>query len=455
MKSANKTQLLFLLIMLVCSLSASAQQKPIALTGATIVDVTNYGNTNHDLHNAVVIIQNGKIIKVGSKPKTKIPKGAQVIDVTGKYIVPGLIDGFTTINNQGQANAYLYMGVTTVGGGMRRDEGRGEFFYGADPSPSIKQIESIPGDIADDTLEYKEKLSPEDIHRISHELDKIDSLKSARVSTILVHHRFPVEMLNKLMRQLKKHNMSAIGELNLMPYQTAMDAGINSFVHTSRYILGAMPDSVRIPNMKTPEDTAVFKIWRSWFYNFSIDADTGFINYGKKIASSGTALMPTLSLLYSSLPNHKNLWKEPAAVLLDPKDIWLPMDTATGKSNSVISARRALRELEIEKGFAKVGAHYVTGSGADAVGAMPGISEHIEIEMLHNIGLTNRQALAAATNNFSIFYRWKEIGLIEAGRNADVLVLSTNPTEDLENLKKIEIVFLNGKRINRLQLLKK
>src|SRR5437868_3994427 len=102
----------FLLLWIV---QTGAQQKPVALTGATIIDVKNYGNNNHDLHNTIVIIQNGKIKTVGSKLTTKIHPNAEVIDVTGKFIIPGLIDGFTTINNQGQANAYLYMGVTTVG----------------------------------------------------------------------------------------------------------------------------------------------------------------------------------------------------------------------------------------------------------------------------------------------------------------------------------------------------
>lgn len=454
-KPFMKHTLLFFLLLFILFNAANAQPRPIVLRGATVIDVSGFGNNNHDLENTIVIIQNGIIKNVGNTQTTKIPAEAEVINVTGKFIIPGLIDGFTTINNQGQANAYLYMGVTTVGGGMRRDVGRGEFFYGANPSPHIKQIESIPGDAWDDTLEQKEKLSPEDIARISRQLDNIDSLSKAGVSTILVHHRFPGELLGKLMRLQKKYKMSAIGELNLMPYQSAMDAGINSFVHTSRYILGAMPDSVRIPNMKAPEDTAVFRIWRNWVMNFPIDTDTGFINYANKIASSHTALMPTLSLLYSSLPNHKNLWKEPAAAVLDPKDIWLPMDTATGASSSIIKPKRALRELAIEKGFARAGAHYVTGSGADAFGAMPGISEHIEIEMLHNIGLSNRQALAAATNNFAVFYGWKNIGQIEAGRNADMLVLSANPIADLENLKKIDMVWFSGKRINRSELLKR
>ncbi len=434
--------------------NATAQKIPIALTGATIIDVTNYGNNRNDLQNQTVIIQDGKIKKTGNKKTIKVPANAEVIDVTGKYIIPGLIDGFSVLNNQGQANAHLYMGVTTITCPFNRDDRRGDFFPGSNPSPHVQLTADIPGfDL--DSLEYNGKLSPESIARIDHELDNLDSLKAAGFTSILAHHRFPQELLTKLMQQAKAHHISVIGELNSTPYQSAMDAGINSFVHTSRYILGAMPDSIRIPFMHAPDDSLARVNFANYVRTFPISTDSGFIHYAKRIASSHTALMPTLSLLYSSLPDHKNLWKEPAATVLNYKDIFLPMDTATGKSTSWISAERAMQEIAIEKGFAKAGVHYVTGSGADAFGTLPGISEHTEIKMLHDIGLTNRQALAAATNNFSIFWGWNDIGLIQEGRNADLLVLSANPIDDLENLKKIEIILLNGKLIDRNNLLKK
>lgn len=434
--------------------NTTAQQIPIALTGATIIDVTNYGNDRNDLQNQTVIIQDGKIKKTGNKKTIKIPANAEVIDVTGKYIIPGLIDGFSVLNNQGQANAHLYMGVTTINCTYNHDNRRGDFFSGSNPSPNVHLIAVVPG-FGLDSLEYNGKLSPESFARIDHELDNLDSLKAAGFTVILAHHRFPQELLTKLMQQAKAHHISVIGELNSTPYQSAMDAGVNSFVHTSRYILGAMPDSIRIPYMHAPLDSLAHAHFFNYFMTFSIQTDTGFINYAKRIASSHTALMPTQSLEYSSLPDHKNLWKEPAATALNYKDIYLPMDTATGKSSSWITEKMAIRGIDIEKGFAKAGVHYVTGSGADAFGTMPGISEHTEIKMLHDIGLTNRQALAAATNNFSIFWGWNNIGLIQEGRNADLLVLSANPINDLENLKKIEIILLNGKRIDRNNLLKK
>lgn len=108
----------------------------------------------------------------------------------------------------------------------------------------------------------------------------------------------------------------------------------------------------------------------------------------------------------------------------------------------------------IDSFFASKGIHYLTGSGADVFGTMPGISLHTEMEIFSSFGMTNRQVLAAATNNFSLIMGWTNIGKVEKGRQADLLVLDGNPLENLENLKKIRYLFLNGMLIDRNTLLK-
>lgn len=428
-----------------------AQEKPVALVGGTIVDVTNYGNSFHDVPDAVVIIQHGKITAAGNKYKIRVPGNARVFNIRGKYIVPGLIDCFSVIGTQGQANSHLYYEVTTVVAGPGDDRRKG-FFPNGNPSPHIKMLTTIPSDKLEDSLEIKNELTKTDILKVSLEIDKIDSLKKNGIGTILLQHMFPEELIPKMVAQCNKYGINTIGEIQHAPYRSGLKWGVNSFVHTSRYILGAFPDSIFVL-ANNENDTLAWKRFYKYFYEFSINTDNYFGKYARTIAYSHTALMPTLSMLYSSLPGHKNIWKEPAAYLTAPEDVFLPMDTATGKSTSWISQKNAFREIEIEKAFIKSGVHYITGSGADAFGTLPGISEHIEIQMLHQYGLTNRQAMAAATNNPSVFNYWANIGLIEAGRDADILVLSANPEKNLENLKMIDMLWLKGKLTDRKKLL--
>ena len=169
--------------------------------------------------------------------------------------------------------------------------------------------------------------------------------------------------------------------------------------------------------------------------------------------------MPTESLLvYTNMSFAKNPWNERVASIIDEKDIiHEPLDKATGKwkNPSPMREKAAPVLFAMDSVFIRSGAHFLTGSGATAFGTMPGISLHTELEVLSHAGLNNREVIAAATNNFSLLWDWKHIGKIEAGRDANILVLSADPLESLENLKKIEILMLQGKRIDREQLLKK
>jgi hypothetical protein len=446
-----KIKLILIIIPVLIFNRTMAQEKPVAIVGGTLVDVTGFGNSTLDIQPSVVIIQHGRIIAAGYKHRVKIPPGTTTINAEGKYIVPGLIDCFSVIGTQGQANSHLYYGVTTIVAGPGNYQ-RAGFFPQANPAPHIKLRGNIPSRTLEQSLEKKSTLSPDDIRQVSLEIDKIDSLKKAGVNTILLQHMFPEELIPKMVAQCSKYGINTIGEIQYAHYSAGLKAGINSFVHTSRYITGAFPDSIFVSTRNQHDSLANVRFGR-YLYGFNIDTDPNFNSYAKTIASSRTALMPTLAMLYSSLSDHQNIWKEPGAWLTDPKDVFLPMDTATGKSTSYISTKSANRQIEFEKAFIKAGVHYITGSGADALGTLPGISEHIEIQMLHRYGLTNRQALAAATNNASIFNHWANIGLIEAGRDADLLILSANPVTDLENLKKIDMLLLKGKLIDRKSLL--
>ena len=126
---------------LLASSQAPQAPVPLVLAGGTIIDVTDWGRSAKDLQDAVVIVQNGRITDVGTRASLPVPKGARIIDCTGKFIIPGLIDGFAGMNSQAEANANLYMGVTTVVASS--DNRRGHVDLGANPTPRIYLLDSI------------------------------------------------------------------------------------------------------------------------------------------------------------------------------------------------------------------------------------------------------------------------------------------------------------------------
>ncbi len=90
----------------------------------------------------------------------------------------------------------------------------------------------------------------------------------------------------------------------------------------------------------------------------------------------------------------------------------------------------ALRLWRINETLFAAYPHYLAASGAPVEGALPGISMHTELELLVRLGFSPREALAAATNNYSLQFGWNELGLIAPGRRADILVVDGDPTAE-------------------------
>lgn len=112
------------------------------IQNATLLDVNNLGKTENDISNACILVKNKHIEWVGKcGEKPDLPNGTKIIDASGKYVMPGLFDGFAAINNQSYCNAYLYMGITNI---ISVDGGRrGDFFGDGNPSPNIYRLEGV------------------------------------------------------------------------------------------------------------------------------------------------------------------------------------------------------------------------------------------------------------------------------------------------------------------------
>ena len=94
--------------------SCSEQKKG---EGTIIINATliNPDTETELIEKSYLYFEGNEIISYGSMADVEeLPKAATVIDASGKFIMPGLVDGFATLNNQAYANAYLYKGITTI-----------------------------------------------------------------------------------------------------------------------------------------------------------------------------------------------------------------------------------------------------------------------------------------------------------------------------------------------------
>ncbi len=450
----------------------------LVLAGGTLVDLTNWGRSARDQADSIVVLSEGKIVAAGSRTDVPIPKGARVIDCSGKFLVPGLVDGFAGMNSQGQANAFLYMGVTTVVASA--DARRGHIDMAANPRPHLYLLDSIG--TTDDwslligqpewTFKLREgahpvELSPEDTAR---QLDD-----TARLGTRVLLLGGDLTAPNTQWIVAHAHQMGLItyGEFISTPYAVGIDAGVDALLHMGHYELGLVPDELQRPLVADPYGTSA-----TTAYDYSVHLPPNDVHvrmYAQFIASHHAALMPTFSLYFLRLPGHRNLWHESAAALLDPAGLFDPPDRTTGELTYPLApwtrrlpaaAQRwmedsqrkkndqiALRLWEINQTIFNSYPHYLAASGAPVMGSMPGISEHTELEMLVRLGLSPREALAAATNNYALQFGWNELGLIAPGRRADILVLDSNPTTSIWNARRISTLIVDGNILDRDALL--
>ncbi len=424
--------LLPLLLHQSCSKTALLPEQALLICQATLVPIEE--DSKEQI--ADILILADTIAEIGQLKDRKELQDVARIDAQGLYLMPGLTDGFAALNNQNYARAYLEMGITSI---IAVDGGRRGPFFQARPSPTVFRLEGIG----------LEKTSDKDMLR------QIDSLYQAGYRVLLLMYKLTPDQIQLALQRARQLGMATLGELGYTTYAQGMQMGIDAFVHTTRYSLDIAPRSMAAAVAEEPfSNDLQSPKWK--YYDFLSQIQTGdsaLLAHARRLGSSDSYIMPTSSLSYLDLPEHSNPWKETVAQYLSAEDINRPADKKTGQ-HQIDSAEQAaytrliLNELQtLEPTYHRHGAHYLTGSGTDVWGTMPGISLHTELQLMHRyIGLSKREVLAASTLNFSKAFGWK-IGRIQKGYKANLILLKGNPLIRLEELKKPEIVILEGRQL--------
>ena len=383
------------------------------------------------------------------------------------------------MNSQGQANADLYMGVTTIV--ASGDDHRGHVDFSANPAPHLYLLDSV-GTTDNWSLLMGHGQWTEKLHEGAHpaELSPEDTASqindTAHLGTRVLWLGWNITAANAQWIITRAHQLGLVtyGEFISTPYTVGIDSGVDALLHMSRYELGVIPDELQRPLVDDPSGASAATAYD--YAEHLPPTDPHFRNYGQFIAAHHAALMPTFSLYYLNLPDHRNLWKEPAASLLNPAicichRIARPANLTTRsrpgraifptfrcggwkKSQRKKADQSAMRLWRINQTIFSAYPHYLAASGAPAMGTMPGISLHTELEMLVRIGLSPREALAAATNNYSLQFGWNELGQIAPGRRADILALDADPTTNIWNARRITSLIVDGNVMDRDALLK-
>ena len=284
---------------LLSAVPASAQI--LALRGATLVDVDHFGRSGHDVRDAVVIIQDGRIARAGPRRRVVIPLGARVIDLRGRWLIPGLIDGFSAQLDAGYAYANLVMGVTTIAQTRDRDPRRGAY-VAASPQPNLRRLGSVIGyDISDlpaGAPSYgaaRARGRRLDAAGIESE---VAAQEAGGASGIMLMYPLDDEQVRAATASARAHGLFTIGELGHASYTLAASAGVNAFIHSARLEGELAPTELRERLADTPaqgpDDPVVAQYSR--FLEMLDTRSAAFRAYAAALARHGTFLLPTLTI---------------------------------------------------------------------------------------------------------------------------------------------------------------
>ena len=440
----------------------------IAIQGATLIDVSNYGHSTNDIANAVVLINAGKIVAAGPASKVTIPPDAKRIDATGTFLIPGLIDGFGALRAQGFANAYLYEGVTTVyvatglpAGNLDHEN---NVMRNAAPGPRLFLGAPVTGYSETGEDPSDKRMTEHRLHDVRLSNDRlrarVDLLADQGFRGLMIGYDVWPDQVDTIVAEAARRGLATMGELGFTSYPYAVQAGVNALVRNVLYQTELAPASAKLaaadglPAGYQGRNRALC----------SIDPESALVkDYGGQLARASTALMPALSLeATADLLDIPSPWKAKSAALIKASDLDVPVDPVTGESGFLLSLPADRRWYVRQCAFHKemldaqlyiAGAKYLAGSNAATYGIMPGSGLHLELALLHRIGLSPREALAAATSNFADVYKWTDVGRIEPGRVADLLLLNADPRADVTAIDHIRTVVFNGAVVDRDALL--
>jgi imidazolonepropionase-like amidohydrolase len=414
---------------------SGSRAETLVLVGGTLID----GTGRDPLPDSIVLIEKGQIVAAGPRKQVKIPKGATKIDARGKTILPGLWDMHSHFEQVEWGPIYLAAGATTV-----RDCGN-EFEFITAVRDAIAQGRGLGprlllAGIVDGTGPLA--LGVERVDTPEQAKMWTDKYHEANFQQMKIYSSVKLEELKVVTEEAHRLGMTVTGHVpeGLTAYQ-AIDAGQDQINHIE-YIADMMVP----PLPANPSRLARLQA--------SSDIDLNSPETQKAISflvQHGTVVDPTLALFEFFTANTAKppVTIEPGVAKVAPELASILAETGPP------SPAAPLFEKLVQKYIAIVGALHHAGipivAGTDQT--VPGYSLYREIELYVQAGFTPMEAIQSATIvPARVMGLDKQLGTVESGKRADLIIVDANPLESIHNIRKVEFVITNGVMYNCAEL---
>ncbi|HUR96186.1 MAG TPA: amidohydrolase family protein [Gemmatimonadales bacterium] len=431
-------------LLLVLGLTAGCRRAPsdgVALLGATLID----GSGGPALPDAAIVVRRGRIESVGTRAGFTLPARTAEVDVTGRWIIPGLIDAHAHVEPWALPR-YLAWGVTTVRDLHGNLESilrlRRQVNLGSVAGPRIYSVGAMIDGLPTTYPDAIGANTPRDARKA------VDRLVNSGVDAIKVYTRVDPTLLRAVVDESRTFNIRVSGHLGLTDALTAARAGIASIEHLSGVPEASMADA---SSLHAAHYRGFFSGWTAFERSWAGLDSAALGRTAAELASLHTMLVPTLVLhdTFSRLDDPAVLQDSMlSAVPREQQQRWNVADMIkrAGWTAEDYPAFRAARRQQDRflRLFAAAGGRIATGTDASNQLLIPGYSEHLELALLQGAGFSPRDVLQAATRNGALLLGVDSLGLIAPGKAADLVVLTRNPLEDVRNALAIDRVMLRG-----------
>ena len=457
-----KRSLAALVLALASAAQLPASTGPIALTHVAIVDTT--GGTT--LREMTVVVTGDRISELGRTGSVAIPKGASIVDASGKYLIPGLWEMHAHVfGHRGDAFFPLYAvnGVTAV-----RD------MHTVLPIPEIEAHRKRLAEgslIGPRLVAVAGPLMAGAASRFPHPESRVGTPAEGRegviarkrmgVDFIKVHGGLTPETYLAIADEARKQGLPFVGHL-LGPPGEASDAGQRSLEHGG-LLLACSPNGAELRKENAgavPEPGVGFVILNLRRRAKGTFDEATCQALFAKFRANDTWIVPTLvqGLAWQYLEDGTLPYADWLKYM--PRSFWTNWKSSPGFVNptaqDLIDGKNDLRKsIEVVAGLRRAGVKVMAGTDANGPfpALIPGISLHEELRLFVQAGYTPAEALRTATLDPSRFLgKEKDFGSVERGKIADLVLLDADPLADIRNTQKINAVVLNGRLLDRKSL---
>lgn len=418
--------------------NAPAQDGGTAFANVTVID----GRDATPRQNRTVVIRGNRIVAEGPAASTAVPSGARVIDGRGKFLIPGLWDMHVHTVMPGGRDAlalYIANGVTGVrdmaGDWATMKQWRAEIAQGSLAGPRI--VASGPYlEGGDQPIPHLLVKTPADAAAA------VDSLVRLGVDFVKVHGQLTPESYFAIARAARARRIPFAGHVSrTVGAAVAADSGQASIEHL-----------LAIPNPCTSAEVSELAP------RFPVQAALGRCDTLDQAAlyatlrTNGTWVVPTLvaQVEIARWPNRDLPGDSVARYLSDSLRRYVaqifPMADSVPPDADVNGRKLFDKRLAVTGALFRAGVGVLAGTDAPLRNSPPGFGLHEELLHFTRAGLTPYEALRTATYEPARFLGMLDsLGTVEAGKVADLVLLTANPLHDIRNASRTEAVVANGR----------